>query len=50
MASYEQRQIDEGYRPARDFGPADLETHLLSTIQGAERRSLVASRLRNGDA
>jgi hypothetical protein len=35
---------------SRYFGPADLETHLLSTIKGAERRSLVASRLRNGDA
>jgi hypothetical protein len=50
MASSEQSQIDEGYRPDRYFGPANLETHLLSTIKGAERRSLVASRLRNGNA
>jgi hypothetical protein len=49
MASSEQSQIDEGYRPDRYFGPTDLETHLLSTIKGVERRNLVASRLRNGD-
>jgi hypothetical protein len=49
MASSEQKQVDQSYRPARYFGPADLETHLLSTIKGAERRNLVASRLRNGD-
>ena len=48
MTGSEQRQIDQGYRPARYFGPADLETHLLSTIEGAERRDLVALRLRNG--
>jgi hypothetical protein len=50
MASSELRQIDPGYRPVRFFGPAGLETHLLSTIKGAERRNLVASRLQNGDA
>jgi hypothetical protein len=47
MTGSEQRQIDEGSRPDRYFGPTDLESHLLSTIKGAERRNLVASRLRN---
>ncbi len=50
MTISEQKKIDQGYRPDRYFGPANLETHLLSTIKGAERRSLVASRLRNGNA
>jgi hypothetical protein len=49
MVGAKQSQIDQGYRPARYFGPADLETHLFSTIKGAERRNLVASRLRSGD-
>ena len=50
MASSEQRQFDRGYRPSRYFGPAALETHLLSTVKGTERRNLGASRLRSGDA
>jgi hypothetical protein len=50
MASSEQRQIDRSYRPSRYFGPAALETHLLSTVKGTERRNLGASRLRSGDA
>ncbi|NBB51208.1 hypothetical protein GVN24_23275 [Rhizobium sp. CRIBSB] len=49
MAGPEQKQIDQGYRPAWYFPPTDLETHLLSTIKGAERRNLIASKFRNGD-
>ena len=49
MTSSEDQQIDEGYRPARYFGPAHLESHLRTTIKGAERREMGASILRDGD-
>lgn len=49
MTSSEPAQIDQGYRPARYFGPTHLESHLRSTIKGSERRDMVASILRDGD-
>lgn len=49
VTSSEDRQIDQGYRPARYFGPARLESHLRSTIKGSERRDMVATILRDGD-
>jgi hypothetical protein len=49
MTGSEKRQIDEGYRPARYFGPVCLESHLLSTVKGAERREMVALMLRDGE-
>lgn len=49
MTSSEQRQIDEGYRPASYFGPVCLESHLLSTVKGAERRDMVTLMLRDSE-
>jgi hypothetical protein len=49
MTGSEQRQIDEGYRPASYFGPVCLESHLLSTVKGAERRDMVALMMRDGE-
>ncbi|MEY4242393.1 MAG: hypothetical protein RJA14_2089 [Pseudomonadota bacterium] len=50
MTSSEPAKIDQGFRPARYFGPTRLESYLRSTIKGSERRGMVASILRDGDA
>ena len=41
--------INLGYRPRSLFWPLTAETHLLSTIKGAERRAMVESILNSGD-
>ena len=49
VTSSENQQIDDSYRPASYFGSVCLESHLLSTIKGAERRDMVALMLRDGE-
>lgn len=41
--------IDLNFRPRSYFWPLSAETHLLSTIKGAERRSMVEAIIASGD-
>lgn len=50
VTNVEVGQIDLSFRPSSYFKPADLASHVLRSVKGAERRRLLASILAEGDA